>query len=248
MNKNDMKRSESEFQLPTMGFRPSFTIFGVASLAMILGTRFLIPFLIDATDMESVLSWFIVAGVGIFLPLLFTAAFILKKEGILSQSGIWGSRLRFNKMNTGDWFWSIGGILVIGVIGGGMMKVIEAFLGQVELQPSFISFEPLTSGRYWILAIWFPYWILNIMGEEILWRGAILPRQEVAFGKSAWFIQGLGWLLFHVAFGWQILLLGLPLLFILPYIVQRRQNTWIGVIIHAGMNGPAFLAISFGLM
>jgi membrane protease YdiL (CAAX protease family) len=76
----------------------------------------------------------------------------------------------------------------------------------------------------------------------------MLPRQEIAFGKWTWILHGVGWGLFHIAFGWQLLLTLLPILFIQSYVVQRRQNTWIGVIIHAGINGPGFLAIAFGMI
>ena len=86
------------------------------------------------------------------------------------------------------------------------------------------------------------------MGEEILWRGVIFPRQEIAFKKYTWLIHGFCWGIFHIAFGWQLLLTLLPILFIQSYTVQRRQNSWIGVVIHAVVNGPSFIAISFGLI
>lgn len=63
-----------------------------------------------------------------------------------------------------------------------------------------------------------------------------------------WFIQGIGWSLFHITFGWQLLLTLIPLIFILSWTVQKTKNSWVGVIIHGGLNGPTFLAISFGLI
>ena len=128
------------------------------------------------------------------------------------------------------------------------MKLLEMGLGEMDHSPSFMSFEPLTRGRYWLLGVWFPYWILNIMGEEILWRGVMLPRQEVAFGKYAWIVQALGWGLFHVAFGWELLLTLLPILIIQSYVVQKRKNSWVGVVIHGGLNGPSFVAIALGVL
>jgi membrane protease YdiL (CAAX protease family) len=77
-----------------------------------------------------------------------------------------------------------------------------------------MTFEPLTQGRYWLLLVWLPYLILNIMGEELLWRGVMLPRQEASFGTNTWIVHGMGWALFHVAFGWKLLLTMLPLIFI----------------------------------
>jgi membrane protease YdiL (CAAX protease family) len=86
------------------------------------------------------------------------------------------------------------------------------------------------------------------MDEEFVWRGVLLPRQEQALGKHACLMNCAGWTLFHLAFGWQLLLVLLPILVVTPYVVQQRQNTWIGVIIHAVLNGPSFLAIAFGLI
>ena len=248
MREKEKLKSKNGFPLQKMGISQSLAIFGIASIALILETQLFIPALSAATGMEPVLFWFIVAGIGIFIPLLITAAFILKREGDLFQPGFWKDRLRFHRMNTGDWLWTFGAIIVIGIMSSGVMKGLETFVGQMDHQPPFMAFEPLTPERYWLLVIWFPYWVLNIMGEEILWPGTMLPRQELAFGKWTWFFHGIGWGLFHIAFGWQLLVTLLPILFIQSYVVQRRKNTWIGVVIHGGINGPSFLAIAFGLL
>ncbi len=128
------------------------------------------------------------------------------------------------------------------------MKAAELIAGSYDPTPPFMAFEPLRAGRYWLLLVWAPFWILNILGEEILWRGVMLPRQELAFGKRAWIVHGLGWALFHAAFGWQLLVTLIPLIFIQSYIVQRTRNSWLGVVLHGGINGPSFLAIAFGLL
>ncbi len=61
-----------------------------------------------------------------------------------------------------------------------------------------------------------------MMSEEILCIGVLLPRQERTFGRWAWLANGGGWFLFHLAFGWRMLILLLPILVIEPYVVQRR--------------------------
>jgi hypothetical protein len=43
-----------------------------------------------------------------------------------------------------------------------------------------------------------------------------------------------------------ILLTLWPTTFILPYLVQRTKNSSTGVLVHAGVNGPGFLAVAFG--
>jgi membrane protease YdiL (CAAX protease family) len=76
----------------------------------------------------------------------------------------------------------------------------------------------------------------------------ILPRQEAALGRGAWVANAPGWLLFHLAFGWLLMVVLLSILIILPYAVQRRQNTWVGVVIHAVVNGPGFVAVALGVV
>ncbi len=137
---------------------------------------------------------------------------------------------------------------MVAILSGLIMKGLKLITGRFDHSPAFMSLEPLNKGRYWLLLIWLPYWILNILGEEILWRGVMLPRQEIAWGKHAWLFHGLGWGLFHIAFGWQMLITLLPLIFIQSYLVQRTKNSWVGVIMHAGLNGPSFIAICFGLI
>ncbi len=231
-----------------IGLLKSLLIFGTASVAMILETQFLIPFLSKRTGCEPIIFWFIVAGLGLFLPLLILACFILRSEGVKVNKSAWKDRLRFKKMNKADWLWSIGAIIVIGILSFAIMSLLEVLIGKVENHTTFMAFETLTPDRYWILLMWLPYWILNIMGEEILWRGVLLPKQEIVFGKTTWLIHGALWGIFHIAFGWNLLLTLIPILLIQPYVVQRRKNSWIGVVIHAVINGPSFIAISFGLL
>jgi membrane protease YdiL (CAAX protease family) len=231
-----------------LGLFGSFAIYIPAAALMYGLTKYLIPFLSLKTGQEPILFWFIVAGLGIFTPLILTGLLILNYEGFKISKLTLRDRLRFRKITVNHLIWSIAGLVVVGLVSGLAMKGVEFVAGEFDHTPVFMSFEPLTKGRYWLLLVWLPYWVLNILGEEFLWRGVMLPRQEIAFGKYAWLIHGFGWGLFHIAFGWQLLITLIPLIFIQSYIVQRTKNTWVGVIMHGGLNGPIFIAISFGLI
>lgn len=237
-----------ESKLKPLGVAGSFTIYFSAALLMFLLTKYAIPFMSSVTGQETVLFWFIIAGLGVFLPLIITGYFILKSEGCLLSKETLRDRLRFKKVTKSDLWWSFGGLLLVLLISGALMKLMVLLLGEFDHTPAFMAFEPLSTGRYWLLAVWLPYWILNILGEEFLWRGVMLPRQEVVFGKYTWVLHGFGWGIFHVAFGWQLLITLMPLIFIQSYIVQKTKNSWTGVIMHGGINGPSFIAISFGLI
>lgn len=233
---------------PPMGWIQTFGVYGGAAILLFVGTHVLIPALSERTGQEPIVFWFLVGGLGVFAPLIIAGLLLLRQEPPLRGPQLWTRRLRFRPMDRGDWLWGIGALIVIGALSAGIQAILITLLNDVHLHPSFMDVEPLSQGRYWILAAWLPFWILNIFGEEFLWRGVMLPRQEVALGRQAWVANASGWLLFHVAFGWHLLLILLPILLILPYVVQRRQNTWIAVLIHAGLNGPGFVAVAFGLV
>ncbi len=235
-------------ELKKLGIIPSFAIFLSAATGMFLLTRHLIPYLSEATGHETILFWFIVGGLGVFLPLLIVAVLLLRAEGFDLSKETWRHRMRFSKLTQRDVKWTLGGLLAIIILSGAILKALEFFIGDFDHSPPFMAFEPLSEGRYWLLAVWLPYWILNIMGEEILWRGVMLPRQEIAHGRHAWLIHGLGWGLFHISFGWQLMITLIPIIFIQSYVVQKTKNSWTGVIIHGGINGPSFIAISLGLI
>ena len=235
-----------EKKLKPLGIFGSYAIYISAALLLFLLTKFTIPFLSVITGRETILFWFIVGGLGVFLPLIMLGLIILKSEGFKLSRATITQRLRFRKITKHDLLWSIGGLIAVVAITGAMMKGIELVVGKMDTTPPFMAFEPLSEGRYWLLAVWAPYWLLNILGEEFLWRGVILPRQEVVFGKYTWLVHGFGWGIFHIAFGWQLLITLIPLIFIQSYVVQKTKNSWTGVIMHGGINGPSFIAIALG--
>ncbi|MBD3383980.1 hypothetical protein GF407_03550 [candidate division KSB1 bacterium] len=79
-----------------LGLFKSLFIFRSISLLLILETRFLIPWLARITGLEPVVFWFIVAGLGLFSPLLLLSRIYLKAEGQKYDRQTWKQRLRFS--------------------------------------------------------------------------------------------------------------------------------------------------------
>ena len=233
--------------VPPIGFGSSTVLFGTGALLLLLTTRVVLPALRRTTQAEPVLLWFGAASACLFAPLVFVAGWLLYRESRTIGPPRWVDRLRLGPMVRHDWLWTFGGLGAVGLVTAGLIAALRALRSDAGLHPAFMAIEPLRPGRYWILAAWLPFFFLNILGEEFLWRGVVLPRQEAALGSRAWLVNGMGWLFFHIALPWQVLVTLAPTTLILPYVVQRRGNTWIGVVIHAGLNGPSFLALAFGL-
>ena len=227
---------------------PSTLIF--VSAAMLLGvmTHLYIPFLSEVAGLESIIFWFICGGLGVFTPLIIAGVMMLRKEGSKFTKETFVERLRFRPMTRRDWRYSLLALVVIGLLTSGIMIAMQVLFSDFNHTPSFMTLDPLSPERYWLLLAWFPYWLLNIGGEEFFWRGVLLPRQEKTFEDKTWILHGTGWAIFHIAFGWQLLVMLLPLLYIEPYVVQKTQNTWTGVFLHGVINGPSFIAIALGII
>ncbi len=92
--------------------------------------------------------------------------------------------------------------------------------------------------------------ILNIGGEELWWRGIILPRQELVFGKWAWLVNGLLWDLFHIfyhtTFGSVIAYV--PVTLLIAFVAQRTSNTWPAIIAHWIGNVGILIAVGSQVM
>ncbi len=231
---------------PPMGWAPTLVIIGAGAALLHAITRVLIPALHLRTGLDPMLLWFLLGGLGVLAPLVLLGVGLLRQERRSGAITSMRDRLRLRRMDATDWRWALGGLTAVALLTAALQGALAAVSDVVELQLPFMRLEPLGPGRYWILLAWLPFFVVNVLGEEFLWRGVVLPRQERAFGRLAWLVNGLGWGLFHVAFGWRVVALLLPILIVLPYVSQRTRSTWVAVVIHAGLNGPGFVAVALG--
>jgi len=156
---------------------------------MWLATRYGIPALREHLGGPDVLCWF-VAGGSVF-ACLFVGAFIAfwTEKGRVSLHGL-AQRYRFRKIHRFDLLWSVGVFLACSVLSAVILTfwtVASWSFGLVpepDLSPPFVKMEPLTAETVWVLLAWLPLFFLNIAGEELWWRGFILPRQEQTHGMT----------------------------------------------------------------
>lgn len=78
------------------------------------------------------------------------------------------------------------------------------------------------AGEYQIPVVYLIGWFLNIAGEELLFRGYLLPRMELSFNKRAWLINAICWWIWHCFWRWQMLAL-LPFILLLPLVAQKAE-------------------------
>lgn len=237
--------------LKPIGTLGSLLLFGIPAVGFIAVCRVLVPYFHQNFGLHPALSWFI-GGLLTFLPLFLLALFLARKDGFLTKAEL-SSRFRLKKMSNRDWKFALGGLLLIFIGTGlimGISKLLHLQFGipEIETTPSFMKFEPFQGKERLLLLVWLVMFFFNIFGEELLWRGYILPRQELALGQSAWMLNSALWFVFHVAFGIDLLILLLPILIVLPWCVQKTGNTMVGIWIHGLMNGPMFILVSLGII
>lgn len=102
-------------------------------------------------------------------------------------------------------------------------------------------------GRWEIVFLFLLVLPLNVVGEELWWRGIILPRQELTHGRWTWIVHGTLWTAFH-AFKWWDLAGLLPVCLLIAYISRRTKNYWLALIAHALFNGLALYLVLAAVM
>jgi membrane protease YdiL (CAAX protease family) len=229
-----------------IGVGLSLVLFGVPALLLWLTTTQLLPVLV-ARGWEPLSAWF-ASGALVLTPLL--AAALLGAWMALPAPSAPAvlEHLRVRHLSGEEW--RLAGLVLLltfAAVAGLQLFNASVWPG-LPTHPSFMAVRPLEIDQYYILALWLPFFVLNIVGEEFWWRGFIQPRQEPVFGRGTWLVQGLLHGLFHFSFGFGVLFLLLPVVLAIPWAVQRTRNTSVGIVIHAGINGPAFLVVTLGLI
>ena len=101
-----------------------------------------------------------------------------------------------------------------------------AFLGSPEGQQTFHH----AWGLFALIVI---MGIFNtVLGEELLFRGLLLPRMRKGFGRADWVVNGLLFGLYHLHEPWQIpnaIVTG----FLCAQPTRRFRSAWMGIAIHS---------------
>ncbi|WP_456279078.1 CPBP family intramembrane glutamic endopeptidase [Bacillus sp. AK128] len=249
-------------ELKPMYLGESLLYFGIPSIILYINIYYGVPYL-DSIGIPLIIS-FPLALYGLLGLLFFTSLIAYKIEGNPVTKEAFVKRFRLQAMNKKMWMISIGTFLVIMVLEE-MLKFTSKLLASIpffappEILPEFIDptktlVLPFTEfmgtpleGNWWILLVWLACLVCNIVGEEFWWRGYILPRQEIAFGKWAWVIHGALWLFFFHAFlKWNFIVL-IPTCFLISFMAQRYKSTWMAAVTHGIGNGLFFAFIIPGM-
>jgi membrane protease YdiL (CAAX protease family) len=81
----------------------------------------------------------------------------------------------------------------------------------------------------------------TVLGEELLFRGLLLPRMRGAFGRYDWIANGTLFAVYHLHQPWSIPFSLVSGIFLFAYPSRRFESAWMGIIVHSA--GSVFLII-----
>ena len=167
------------------------------------------------------------------------------------QTGKTGGRL---------WWWLIPVILLTAIYEmqvEGRLDTLWVSLFPFWAEPPGFSFGAALNTPAWkaqLVGAWGIYTLFllqalfnTVLGEELLFRGFLLPRMAGVFGKWDWVINGLLFGLYHLHQPWVICGAAIEgiLLFALPS--RYFRSAWFGIIAHSGQS-IYFIFLILGLV
>jgi len=249
-------------ELKPLGWKASIILF-LVSASLLRGTLYYFAPAYRLATGKPYLIGYLLGWIGSMFLVFAGSLIVYKVDGHPLTKAAFFSRYRLKKMNRADWLWTVAmlvfsiGFLAAFSFTAKILRAIPLFSPHPVFPPDFVDialnlspgvlFEMPLQGQWWLIVVYFIGWFLNIAGEEFWYRGWMLPRQEVAFGKYAWIINGLMFNFQHTFQPWNLLAM-LPGSLFISYAVQRQQNTWMSIIWHGLVNVSLLIFIIQGVM
>lgn len=245
-----------------LGWVPSIILFLIAASILLAFHYYFAPFYKLATG-KPYLVGYLIGWISPMLLVFLASLFAYRIDGHPTKKDAFIERYRLHRMHMKDWGWVLAMVVVsIGFLAAlsfitNWLKSVRLFSPPALYPPDLVDpvnhltrgilFEMPLLGKWWLIIIYFIGWFLNIAGEEFWYRGWMLPRQEAAFGKYAWIVNGLMFNFQHLYMPWNLLAM-LPGSLFVSYVVQRQGNTWMSIIWHGLVNISLLIFIIQGVI
>lgn len=204
------------------------------------------PLIRDHIDQPVGITFWILMIVGMLWQFIFSLILLYRELGTLRWSAvkprIWAEAPRNPETGVADkrtFLVVIPAIIAVALLQN--VPWLDAPMGWLGLHaPENTEIQSLLDldlhHAWWILGLALVSCMLNyVLGEELFWRGVMLPKMSGAFGRWDWLVNAALFTLYHVhkPWTWPSSFLG-NLLIAWP--TRRYRSFWMGVIIH-GIEG-----------
>lgn len=242
---------------PQYSLRQILRIWALAALPMALLAWVVTP-LVGPINGQIGYTRAVMLTVGLIWQFVVVLYFVYREEGSLSwatlRRRLWLNTPRDPKTGAPRrrlWWWLVPLVVLYGlenspISPGDLVNKVWVSAFPFLSEPRIYSLDSLLStpagkaqlaGAWWFLGLFFVLAVFNtILGEELLFRGLLLPRMRGSFGKRDWVANGALFGLYHLHQPWMIpsgILSGM-LLFALP--ARYFRSAWLSIIVHSAQS------------
>jgi len=155
--------------------------------------------------------------------------------------------VRTGEMKKSLWWWIIPLILLVAALEMGLRSTlvqlwttIFPFFAEPKGYDASAMFAPelrsMWLGAWDMLGLFLVLALFNtFLGEELIFRGVLLPKMEGVFGKWDWVANGILFSLYHLHQPWGILAT-IPGDLLFAYSGKRFHSNWFPIILHSGQS------------
>jgi uncharacterized protein len=248
-------RPADERALPQLGLGGIIAIWAAAALPMGLLAWVVAPLLADQLSGPGALSraLIITLGAGLVWQFVLVLILVAREQKTLRWSvlkdALWLRTPRAPRTGRrGGRVWLIVPLLIVALAAEQLVpgpthpgaRDLGDFLG------SHVG-HTLLAGSWGWFAILAAMFVFNtVLGEELLFRGFLLPRMNGVFGRRDWLANGVLFAVYHLHVPW-VIPAGLLDTFIISYPSKRYRSALIGIAVHSAQS-VFFLALVLSLV
>jgi len=232
-------------QTPQYSLRKILGIWASVTLPMALLTFVATPFLIPRTSLHSGLVFWTLMVLGMVWQFVVSLVVLHRELGGLHWPTV-KARVRLNgplDPRSGQprkvlWWWAmpaiganiLGGYLAI-TLDAAWVRWLPALAEPAHAQIQGLA-TPALQGQWWVLGLALVSSVFNyVLGEELLFRGVLLPRMTGVFGRADWVANTVLFGLYHVHKIWFLPSM-IASSFGYAWAAKRYRSMWMGVVVH----------------
>jgi membrane protease YdiL (CAAX protease family) len=234
-------------EIPQYSRRAIVAIWAAAALPMAAAAWLVTPVLADSFGGDGIVpmakALYVSLTVGLVWQFVLVALLVRREQGTLRWStvrqALWLTSPRSPRSGrVGGRVWLI--LIPLIVLFGAAHELVPTIAAPENRD--FATLVESDAGKEFLSGAWGWYALLLVnfvfntaLGEELLFRGFLLPRMRGAFGRGDWVANGLLFTGYHLHVPW-----GMPATlldtFFIAYPAKRFRSAWIGIVVHSAQS------------
>jgi membrane protease YdiL (CAAX protease family) len=236
----------SSVEISQLRIRGIFAVWAAAALPMAVLAWLVAPVLADrfAGDghVPMAKALFVSLTIGLVWQFVLVAGLVRREQGTLRWSTIrealWLRSPRSPRSGrVGGRVWLV---VIPLIVAFGVTNELIPAIGAPENR-EFTALVESDAGKAFLAGAWGWYGLVlamlvfTIVGEELLFRGYLLPRMNGAFGRGDWVANGLLFTGYHLHVPWAMAATLFDM-FTVAYPTKRYRSAWIGIAVHGAQS------------